>query len=804
MDLSMKWLADYVDCKCDIKKFCDEMTLSGSKVECFGEEGDYISNVVVGKILSVVPHPDSDHMVICQVDVGEDEPVQIVTGAQNVREGDFVPAAKHKSTVLHEGKKVKITKGKLRGIASNGMLCSLGELGLTTHDFPYAIEDGIFILGDDCNKTVGMDIKESIGFNDKIVEFEITSNRPDCLSVIGLAREAAATFNVPAEIKEPEFTGVDGDINEIMSVEIHNEKLCPRYMCGYVKNVKIEPSPRWLRERLRASGVRPINNFVDITNFVMLEYGQPMHAFDLRYVDGAKINIRNAKAGETITTLDGVERTLSEEMLVIADENKPVAVAGVMGGEYSGIMDDTTAVVFESACFDGASVRTTAKKLGMRTDASARFEKGLDPENTYPALMRAFELVEMLGCGEVVKTYIDCDRSDKNRDGVEYDPAWINAFLGTDIPESEMTDYLTRLNFTIKDGKAYAPYYRIDIECKADIAEEVARLYGYNKIPDTIIRGVAEAKLTRKQKFERNITSAMLGMGVNEITTFSFISPKYFDKIRLPQDSKLRNTVKIMNPLGEDTSVMRTTILPSVCEVLARNYSFRNPECYAFELGNEYLPIEGETLPNEPSRLGVGIYDTTGDFDFYSIKGIVEQLLDKCGAPEYDVARPSEDSTFGEVSAFHPGRCAVITIDGKEIAIFGELHPETLDNYGIDCRAYAAKVNVPELMSVCVEQKVYKPLPKYPATTRDLSLLCDDELPAAVIEKTIRKAAGSILEKVTLFDIYKGKQIAEGKKSVSYSLTLRSHDGTLTDEQADKTMEKVLKALKDKGAELRM
>ncbi|MBR1724907.1 MAG: phenylalanine--tRNA ligase subunit beta, partial [Ruminococcus sp.] len=432
MDLSMRWLADYVDCKCDVKKFCDEMTLSGSKVECATKEGDYLSNVVVGHVVDIVPHPNSDHMFICQVDVGESEPVQIVTGAQNVQKGDYVPAAKHKSTVLHEGKQVKITKGKLRGEASNGMLCSLEELGLTLHDFPYAIEDGIFILGDDCEKVPGMDIREAIGFNDDIVEFEITSNRPDCLSVTGLAREAAATFNVPVDIKEPTFKGIDGDINEIMKVEIHNPALCSRYMGGYVKNVKIGPSPRWMRERLRASGVRPINNFVDITNYVMLEYGQPMHAFDLRYVEGAEINIRNAKPGEKITTLDGIKRELSEEMLVIADKAKPIAVAGVMGGEYSGIMEDTTAVVFESAMFDGASVRTTAKKLGMRTDASARYEKGLDPENCYHSLMRAFELVEQLGCGEVVRTYIDCDKSDHEKQGVAFDPDKINAFLGTD------------------------------------------------------------------------------------------------------------------------------------------------------------------------------------------------------------------------------------------------------------------------------------------------------------------------------------------------------------------------------------
>ena len=502
MDLSMRWLADYVDCGCDIKEFCAKMTMSGSKVESYEQEGDYLSNVVVGKILSIVDHPDSDHMVICQVDVGEDKPVQIVTGASNVNEGDFVPVAKHKSTVLHDGKPVKITKGKLRGVASNGMLCSLGELGLAVNDFPYAIEDGIFILGDDCDKTVGMDLKKAIGFDDTKVEFEITSNRPDCMSVLGLAREASATFNVPKNIKTPEFKGIDENINDMLSVKVENTKLCPRYMAGIVKNVRTKPSPRWLRERLRASGVRPINNFVDITNFVMLEYGHPMHAFDLRYVEGNSINVRNAKAGEKITTLDGIERELSEEMLVIADAEKPVAVAGVMGGEYSGIMEDTTTVVFESACFDGASVRTTAKKLGMRTEASSRYEKGLNPNNCYDALMRAFQLVEELDAGDVVKTFIDCDNGSKEHSSVEFDPQWINNFLGTDIPEEDMVKYLTDLEFEIKDGKVYAPYYRIDIECKADVAEEVARIYGYDNIPSTLVAGVAEAKKTPKQKFE--------------------------------------------------------------------------------------------------------------------------------------------------------------------------------------------------------------------------------------------------------------------------------------------------------------
>jgi len=803
MDLSMRWLRDYVDLKADVKQFCSDITISGSKVECYGEEGAYLSNVVVGKVVAIERHPDSDHMWITQIDVGEGEPVQIVTGAQNVKQGDYVPVAKHKSTVLHEGKEVKITKGKLRGVESNGMLCSLAELGLTLHDFPYAIEDGIFILGEDCDRTVGKDIREAIGFNDTTVEFEITSNRPDCLAVIGLARETAATYNIPLNVKKPEYKGVEGDVNDYLKVAIHNTDLCKRYIGAIVKNVKIEPSPRWMRERLRACGVRPINNFVDITNFVMLEYGRPMHAFDLRYVEGGEINVRNAKKGEKITTLDGVERELSEEMLVIADAKKPVAVAGVMGGEYSGIMEDTTTVVFESACFDGASVRTTAKKLGMRTDASARYEKGLDPHECYEALMRACQLVEELGAGEVIHNYIDCNYQSEEPKKVDFSAEWINRFLGTDIPEAQMIDYLNRLGIKVENGKAVSPWYRIDLEVKADIAEEVARLYDYNNIPDTIIRGVAEAKLTDKQKFERSINEAVRAMGLNECATFSFISPKYFDKINLPADSKLRQTVTITNPLGEDTSVMRTTILPSICEVLARNYNYRNPEAHIFEMGNEYLPVECEVLPVEPMRLGMGVYDTQDSFDFFDLKGIVEGVLKKAGVKDYEIARPDENCIFDEKASFHPGRVAVVTVDGEQIGIFGELHPAVLENYGIGTRAYAAKINVPELMAKGTPEKTYTPLPKFPATTRDISVACDADLPVAQLEKAIRKAVGNILEKVTLFDVYTGEQIEAGKKSVSYSISMRSHEATLTDEQADKTMEKVVKALAELGAERR-
>ena len=803
MDLSMKWLGDYIDVSdMPIKEFCSGLTISGSKVERWETEGEEISKVVVGKILSVVPHENSDHLVVCKVDVGHASPdvLQIVTGASNVHEGDFVPVAMDGST-LPGG--VKIKKGKLRGVESNGMLCSLGELGLTTHDFPYAIADGIFIMQQEEGCVpfeLGQDIREAIGFDDTSVEFEITSNRPDCMSVIGLARETHATFDRPYTVKEPAYKGIDGDINSMLKVTIHNKELCPRYIAGVVKNVKIGMSPRWRRERLRASGVRPITNFVDITNYVMLEYGHPMHAFDIRYIDGAEINIRNAKEGETITTLDGTERTLTEKMLVIADANKPVAVAGVMGGEYSGIMDDTVDVVFEAACFDGASVRTTAKALGMRTDASARFEKGLDPQNAYPALMRAFELVEMLGCGEVVKTIIDADYSDKTPKGVEFDPVWINNFLGADIPEDVMRSCLEKLDFKIENGKAYAPSVRIDIECKADIAEEVARIYGYNNIPKTIIRGVADAKLTEKQKLERKIANAMTALGAYEITTYSFISPKYFDRIRLSENSPLRKTVVISNPLGEDTSVMRTTLLPSMCEVMARNYNSRNAAVCLFELGSEYIPNGGE-LPDEPVRLSVGAYG--GDMDFYGIKGIVDSMLKNIGVEDFEYAACTDPAVFAEAEAFHPGRCAVITKDGKAIGIVGELHPETLENYGIGVKAYAAKMNVTELLDIANAVKTYKPLPKFPAAVRDLAIVCDENLPVAELEKAIKRAVGNTLESVTLFDVYKGKQIAEGKKSVAYSIAMRSHEGTLTDEQSDAAVKRVLKELEKLGAELR-
>ncbi len=796
MNLSMKWLGDYVKADMPIKDYCHALTMSGSKVEGYDIEGEEISNVVVGKILSVVPHENSDHLVVCQVEVGKDAPIQIVTGASNVNAGDIIPVALDGST-LPGG--IKIKKGKLRGVESNGMLCSLGELGLNKLDFPYAIEDGIFIMQEDCE--IGQDIQSAIGLNDTSVEFEITSNRPDCLSVIGLARETAATYNLPMNVPEPSFKGVDGDINEMLKVDIINSDKCKRYCAGIVKNVKIEASPRWMRERLRASGVRPINNFVDITNYVMLEYGQPMHAFDLRYVEGAHINVRNAVNGETITTLDGVERTLTEDMLVIADEKKPVAVAGVMGGEYSGIMDDTTTVVFESAYFEPTQVRRTSKALKLKSDASMRYEKGVDPLISMACLNRAFQLVEELGAGEVIRTVIDCNHSDYTPAVVEFNAQWINDFLGTDIPEADMIDYLTRLGFAVDGDKVTAPSFRIDIECKADIAEEVARIYGYNNIPSSEFRGVAEAELTPEQKFTRKLQNTMVALGGYETATFSFVSPKYLDKINLPADSKLRNTVTIINPLGEDTSVMRTSTIPSMLEVLSFNYNNRNEKACLFEISKEYLPVEGQDLPNEPDRLTLGMYG--GNVDFYDLKGIVETALAEMGITDVEYVRANDSDAFDEKSAMHPGRSAVILKDGIALGIMGEIHPDVAETYEIGTKTYVAKLNIPEMMQTAVTEITYKPLPKFPASTRDLSLICDDEIPVAELEKAIRNAAGKILEKVTLFDVYKGKQIEEGKKSVSYSLTLRSHEGTLTDEQADSAVKKALKALAAIGAELR-
>ena len=791
MDLSIRWLKDYVDIgDISMRDFSEAMSMSGSKVEGWTTEFEDIKNVVVGKILSVEPHPDSDHLVICQLDVGQQEPVQIVTGASNVHVGDMVPAALHKSQ-LPNG--VKITKGKLRGVMSNGMMCSIAELNLTKGDFPYAAENGIFLLQEDCQ--VGQDIASAIGCNDTCVEFEITPNRPDCLSVLGLAREAAVTFGKELKMHTPQVKGCGGDIHDYLSVEVRNPQLCPRYTAKVVKNVKIGPSPRWMRERLRASGVRPIDNIVDITNYVMLEYGQPMHAFDIEYVKDHKIIVRNAVSGETIQTLDGVDRTLSEDMLVIADSEKASAVAGVMGGEHSGINENTHTVVFESACFKGSSVRITAKKLGMRTESSGRFEKGLDAQNCLPAVMRACELVELLGAGEVVDGVIDVDNTNYQPTRIHLDADWTNRFLGTDIPKEQMVKILTDLQFQLEGDEIIVPSFRSDVEHKADIAEEIARFYGYNNIPTTIAKGSPEGGYNEYQKFERVVNQNMLAQGMYEIMTYSFVSPKQYDKIRLPKDDPKRQSVVIRNPLGEDTSIMRTNAIPSMMDILSKNYNNRNGAVSLYEIGNEYIPVEGELLPDEVPNLVLGMYGD--DKDFFTLKGVVENLLDTLAIREYDVDAKSDDPTF------HPGRCAVLSKDGEEFGIIGEVHPLVCANYGINTRVYVGKLKLRKLFAMMDTQRSYVPMPKFPASTRDLALLCDDALPVMTMEKAIKAAAGKILEKIELFDVYKGSQIAQGKKSVAFNISTRSSDRTLTDEEVNGAMSKILKALEELGAQIR-
>ncbi len=793
MNLSMRWLKEFVDIDENLtpRAFSEAMTMSGSKVENYEIEGENIKNVVVGKVLGIEKHPDADKLLVCQVDVGEENPIQIVTGAKNLTVGDLVPVAKDKS-VLNNG--TKITKGKLRGVPSFGMMCSVAEIGVTVNDFPYAIEDGIWVLQEDCQ--VGDDIRTVTGFNDTKIEFEITSNRPDCFSVIGLAREASATFDKPLKLHTPVVKGGNGDCTSMLDVKIENPELCKIYSAKIVKNVRVKPSPRWLRERLRAMGVRPINNIVDITNYVMLEYGQPMHAFDLRFVDEAKIRVRLARDGEIITTLDGVERTLNSTNLVIADANKPIAIAGVMGGEYSGIVNDTTTIIFESANFSGSSVRLTAKQQGMRTDASARYEKGLDPNSVLPALDRACELVEMLDAGDVMDGIIVDKHFDENaRVTIPFEPEWTNQFLGTDISAQDMITYLEKLDCQVENGIITVPTFRPDLQHKADIAEEIARFYGYNNIKTTSVSGGSQGKYSPRQKFDKTLSQSMLAMGLSEILTYSFISPKYYDKILMPENDVLRNSVVIRNPLGEDTSVMRTTVLPSMMEILAKNYNNRNTDVYLYEMCREYIPTEPDKLPLEKNVLVAGMYGN--DVDFFTAKGILEELLFKAGLKDYDIQASSEEYTF------HPGRCAVLRVGGEQLGVIGEVHPKCAENYGINTKVYIFRIDTDILYKYAQNEKHYTPLPKYPAVTRDIALICNETIPVIELQKTIEKAGGKIIELVKLFDVYQGKQIEAGKKSVAFNVTMRSKDSTLTDEQANTSMKKIMDALEKIGATLR-
>ena len=896
MILSRNWLNEFVDLK-DItdKQFNDDMTLSGSKVETIERGDEELKNVVVGKILEMKRHENSDHMWVLKIDVGQAEPVQIVTGAWNVHVGDYVPAA---LSGAHLPGGVRIEKGELRGVESDGMLCSLKELGMTAeHDFPYAvitpaailndyhpidkdkpsipadikpgdkvygpvvaakvlecaplgdgtfhtcldlgnatavpdtrcsnlhegdlvayntrsdaictledlhaeqkefphcIADGIFILHEE-DAEPGLDVAHILGLDDSIVEFEITPNRPDCLSVIGLAREASATFKRPLKLHTPEPHGCGGSIADIVDIDIEDGDLCPRYTARMVKNVRIAPSPRWMRERLRNSGVRPINNIVDITNYVMLEYGQPMHAFDFSCVEGGHIIVRTAREGETIQTLDGNERKLTPSMLCICDEHRPVCVAGVMGGANSEIVGDTAMVLFESANFNGVSVRRTASALGMRTDASSRYEKGLDMMNTIKAVERACELVELLGCGEVVDGVMDVVAKEKAPTCIKLEPDKINALLGTELSEDLMREILVSLGFILNGDDIYVPSWRGDVEHYSDIAEEVARFYGYNKIPCTLMRGeTTRGGFSEQQRFDRAIGGAVRALGYDEIITYSFISPTYYDKIRMPKDSPLRKSMKILNPLGEDTSIMRTTILPSMLEIIARNFSYRNKSARLYELGKIYLPRE-DGLADEPKYLSLGAY---GDgVDFFSFKGSVETLLRELRITNVTFEACTDNASY------HPGRCACVYAGETLLGVFGQIHPLVAANYGVDSEIYTAELSFEAMYEMRGGIPVYQPLPKFPAVTRDIAVVCDEAVTVGALEESIRRGAKGLLKEVSLFDIYRGPGVADGKKSVAFNLVLRADDRSLTGDEADEDVQSILAALSaDHGAVLR-
>ena len=795
MKLNRKWLnEEFVDLSgVPDREFVETMTIAGQKVETYERLDAELRNVVVGRVVSITRHTNSDHMWVCQIDVGAGEPVQIVTGAQNVHEGDLVPVAQHNSWLPGC---VHITKGKLRGEISNGMLCSLKELGLTLNDFPYAIEDGIWILQEDCKP--GDDINTVIGNDDTVVDFEITNNRPDCYSILGLAREAAAAFNKSMRHHDPVVRGgAAGELSELLEVEVPAEDLCRRYTARMVRNVKIAPSPKWLRQRLRANGVRPINNIVDITNYVMLEYGQPMHAFDYRYVGSGKIIVRRSEPGEVLTTLDGNVRTLTPGMLVIADETKPIGLAGIMGGENSEIIDDTVDVVFESANFNGTSIRQTALALGMRTEASGKFEKNIDPLLTLPAVDRACELVELLGAGEVMDGVIDVLNDIPEPRTIELEPDRINALLGTDISEADMVEYLRRLEIPVEGNEIRVPSWRPDLVGMADIAEEVGRLFGYNNIPTTTFRGAAtEGGYTEAMKLENRAGSLCRSLGYSEILTYSFVSPSIFDQIRLPEDSSLRNAMRIQNPLGEDASIMRTVALPSMLAILARNNAYHNDAVKLYELAKVYLPKPGQILPDEPKHLVLGTYGEHEDF--FKMKGEIEAFLRGMNVPEARYTAEKHNPTF------HPGRCARVSVGGVDLGCFGQIHPLVARSYGIDGEIFAAELNFTALLSLQLPEKTYTPLPKYPAVTRDIAVVCGEAVTVAALSDCIRAAGGKLLRSVELFDIYRGKGIASGSKSAAFRLTLRADDRTLTDADSDGVVSAVLAALeKELNAKLR-
>ena len=805
MNTSLSWIKAYVpDLNVTAQEYTDAMTLSGTKVEGYEVLDADLHKIVVGQIDKIEKHPDADKLIICQVNVGA-ETVQIVTGANNVHEGDKVPvvldggrvAGGHEPGSRVEGG-VKIKKGKLRGVESFGMMCSIEELGSNREMYPEAPEEGIYIFPEETE--VGANAVEVLGLNDVVFEYEVTSNRVDCFSVVGIAREAAATFGKEFHPPVVTPTGNDEDVNAYIKVRVENEDLCPRYCARVVKNIKIGPSPKWMQRRLASVGIRPINNLVDITNYVMEEYGQPMHAYDLDTIAGKEIVVRNAENGEKFTTLDGQERELDETVLMICDGEKSIGIAGIMGGENSMITDDVKTMLFEAACFDGTNIRKSSKKVGLRTDASGKFEKGLDPNNAQAAIDRACQLIEEMGAGEVVGGMVDVYSKKKEPVRVPFDPDAINELLGTQISKEDMIGYFEKIGIVYDEasGEVVTPTFRHDLFRMADLAEEVARFYGYDNIPTTLPRGEATTgKLSFKLRVEEVARDIAEFCGFSQGMTYSFESPKVFDKLLIPDDSSLRQAVEIMNPLGEDYSIMRTTPLNGMLTSLATNYNRRNKNVRLYELGNIYLPkaLPLTELPKERMQFTLGMY---GDGDFFSMKGVVEEFFEKIGLHKKEVYDPNSGKPY-----LHPGRQANILYDGVVVGYLGEVHPDVADTYGIGTRAYIAVIDMPEIVERATFDRKYTGIARFPAVTRDISMVMPKEILVGQIEDVIEKKGGAYLESYALFDIYEGAQIKEGYKSVAYSIVFRAQDKTLEDAEVTEAMNRILKALEGMGIELR-
>lgn len=805
MKASLEWLQEYSDIDVNCLELGDILTMTGSKVEEVIQTGTDIKNVAVGKILEIEKHPDADKLVITKVDVGN-EVIQIVTGAKNVKVNDIIPVAKD-GAELPNG--VKIKTGKLRGVESCGMMCSLGELNLSINDYPEQIEDGIMILGEKYEKDLGKDIVEVLDLKEEIIDFEITPNRPDCLSIEGLGRETAASLNKPFknprknidELQVPDKKEIEG-----LKVDITAPDLCYRYIARVVKNVKVGPSPDWMKKRLKACGMRSINNIVDITNYVMLEMGQPMHAFDINSISGKHITVRRAENGEKITTLDETERVLDEKDLVIADEEKAVAIAGVMGGLNSEIEKDTQTVVFESAMFYGGNTRKTAKKVGLRTESSARYEKGLSSENTLRAINRAVELVELLGAGEVVEGKIDVYPTKQKINKIKLDVDKINTLLGTNISKQEMIDILEKVDIKVENDMAIAPYFRMDLEFIADIAEEVARFYGYDKLETTLVRaGTTIGVRTKEQKIENKIQEILVTNGLSEIYTYGFLSEKDLEKSKIKKEL-IDNAITIINPLGDEFKLMRPTTIPSMMQILAGNNNKKNQNVKLFDISRNYKNIDNQVekgeVPLQENILTIGMYGE--DVDFYTLKGLVENILEAANVNRYDIERETTNESY------HPGRCANLKVGIDTIATFGEIHPEVLMNYEINKRVYLAEINITKIVKYSRVNKKYTEVPKFPAAERDIAVIVDEDVQVGDIEKAITKKCKKLLkgqkglEELKLFDIYRDEKIGKNKKSVAYSLIFRDKTKSLSDDEINPVMEEITKELEEKfGAELR-